>query len=213
MKTADLVAMLATGIDAVDPHVVEKRFALALALGLSGAGVLMVSLLGVRPDLADVAMTGMFWLKLAFPAAVLGAALSVTMRLALPGRGAGAGWLVSAGVLAALWLGAGALLVATPAPLRPHMIWGDTWRVCAACVALLSAPAFCAVFWALRGLAPTKSRQAGAAAGLLAGAQGLLVYCLHCPESAPAFWGIWYLFGMLAPAALGAALGKTLLRW
>jgi hypothetical protein len=213
MKTDDLVAMLATGVDAVDPRTVEKRFALALGLGLSGAGILMVALLGVRPDLAQVAKTGTFWLKLAFPAAVLGATLSVTMRLARPGGRAGAGWLVSAGVLAALWLGAGAALVAAPPALRPHMILGDTWRVCTACVTLLSLPAFCAVFWALRGLAPTNPRQAGAAAGLLAGAQGLLVYCLHCPETALPFWGIWYSLGLLVPAALGAGLGKVLLRW
>jgi hypothetical protein len=77
----------------------------------------------------------------------------------------------------------------------------------------LSVPAFFAVFWALRGLAPTKPQQAGAAAGLLAGAQGLLVYCLHCPEMTLPFWGIWYLLGMLVPAALGAVLGKALLRW
>lgn len=213
MKTDELVAMLATGVDVVDPRTVEKRFALALALGLSGAGILMVSLLGVRPDLAQVAMTGMFWLKLAFPAAVLGATLSVTMRLARPGRSARSGWLVSAAVVAALWIGAGAVLVAAPPALRPHMALGDTWRVCTACVTVLSLPAFCAVFWALRGLAPTKLQQAGGAAGLLAGAQGLLVYCLHCPETALPFWSIWYLLGMLVPAAMGALLGKALLRW
>ena len=213
MKTDDLVAMLATGIEAVDPRAVEKRFARALAAGLSGAGILMVALLGVRSDLTQVAMTGMFWLKLAFPAAVLGATLSVTMNLARPGRGAGMGWLVSAAVLAALWIGAGAALSAAPPALRPHMILGGTWRVCTMCVTILSIPAFCAVFWALRGLAPTRPRQAGAAAGLLAGAQGLLVYCLHCPEMTLPFWGVWYLVGMLVPAALGAALGKVLLRW
>jgi len=213
MKTDDLVAMLATGADAVDPRAVEKRFALALALGLSGAGILMVALLGVRRDLAQVAMTGMFWLKLAFPAAILGGTLSVTMRLGRPGCAAGMGWLVSALALAGLWLGAGAALVAAPPALRPHMVLGDTWRVCTLCVAMLSIPAFCAVFWALRGLAPTRLHQAGAAAGLLAGAQGLLVYCLHCPETTLPFWGVWYVLGMLVPAALGALLGRVLLRW
>lgn len=213
MRTDDLVAMLATGVEAVDPHAVEKRFALALVLGLSGAGMLMVLLLGVRADLAQAAMTPLFWVKLAFPAAVLGATLSVTMRLARPGRGAGLGWLVPAGALVALWLGGAAALVAAPAALRPQLILGNTWQVCTACVALLSAPGLGAVFWALRGLAPTRPRQAGAAAGLLAGAQGLLVYCLHCPETTLPFWGVWYVLGMLAPAALGAGLGKSLLRW
>jgi hypothetical protein len=213
MKTDDLVTMLATGVDPIDPRAVEKRFALALALGLSGAGLLMIMLLGVRRDLAQVAMTAMFWLKLAFPASVLGATLSVTMKLARPGRSASAGWLLSAAAFAALWLGAGAALIAAPPALRAHMVLGDTWRVCTMCVTLLSVPAFLAVFWALRGLAPTKPYQAGAAAGLMAGAQGLLIYCLHCPETTLPFWGVWYALGMFVPTACGAALGRVLLKW
>jgi hypothetical protein len=213
MKTDELVAMLASGVEAAEPRVVEKRFAVALALGLSGAAILMLSLLGVRRDLAQVAGTGLFWLKLALPVSVLVATLSVTSRLARPGRSGGPGWTVFGVVLAAFWLGGAAMLAAAPPELRPQLVLGGSWRVCTAFVTLLSVPAFCAMFWALRGLAPTRLQQAGAAAGLLAGAQGLLVYCLHCPESALPFWCVWYVLGMLVPGAAGAALGKALLRW
>ena len=50
-------------------------------------------------------------------------------------------------------------------------------------------------------------------AGFAAGATAALVYCLHCPEQAAPFLGVWYLLGMLIPTATGALLGDKLLRW
>jgi hypothetical protein len=74
-------------------------------------------------------------------------------------------------------------------------------------------PAFVAVLWAMKGLAPTRLRLAGAGAGLLAGALGALVYTLHCPELAAPFLGVWYVLGILIPAAFGAVVGPRVLRW
>jgi hypothetical protein len=65
----------------------------------------------------------------------------------------------------------------------------------------------------MRSLAPTRLRLAGAAAGLLASSVATIVYCLHCPEMSPAFWGVWYAMGMVMPALIGAWLGPRLLRW
>jgi hypothetical protein len=65
----------------------------------------------------------------------------------------------------------------------------------------------------MKGLAPTRLRLAGAVAGLLAGAVGALVYCLHCPEMGAPFIGFWYLLGTLIPTSVGALLGPQLLRW
>ena len=78
---------------------------------------------------------------------------------------------------------------------------------------MLSVPVFIAVFWALRGLAPTRLVLTGAVGGLLSGAVATLAYCLHCPEMGVAFWGVWYVLGMLLPTAIGALLGPRLLRW
>ena len=65
----------------------------------------------------------------------------------------------------------------------------------------------------MRGLAPTRPVRAGAAAGLLAGALAATAYTLHCPESQAPFLAVWYLLGILAPAAAGALVGPRLLRW
>ena len=78
---------------------------------------------------------------------------------------------------------------------------------------MLSVPVFVAVVWAMQGLAPTRLRLAGAAAGLVSGSLGALVYALHCPELAAPFLGPWYLLGVLIPAGVGALLGPRLLRW
>jgi hypothetical protein len=77
----------------------------------------------------------------------------------------------------------------------------------------LIGPAFAATFWAMKGLAPTRPVAAGAFSGLLAGAVGAAVYCLHCPEMASPFLGTWYLLGMAIPSAAGAVAGPRLLRW
>jgi hypothetical protein len=92
-------------------------------------------------------------------------------------------------------------------------VLGKTWRVCPFNIAMLSIPGFIAVFWALKGLAPTRLALTGAAGGLLAGSTATLAYCLHCPEMGIPFWGAWYVLGMLLPAVVGAVLGPRLLRW
>ena len=93
------------------------------------------------------------------------------------------------------------------------MILGDSAAKCPFLITLIGVPVFIAYLWILRGLAPTRLRLAGAAAGFGAGSAGALVYSLHCPELAAPFIGIWYLLGMVIPMTIGAMLGPRLLRW
>jgi hypothetical protein len=78
---------------------------------------------------------------------------------------------------------------------------------------MIATPLFVALVWALKGLAPTRLRLTGAAAGFAAGSLGALAYSLHCPELAAPFIGIWYLLGITICAILGAWVGPRLLRW
>jgi hypothetical protein len=213
MRTNDLVAMLATGAGAVAPNAAARRYAAALGLGMLGAALLLDILLGVRRDFDAALLLPMFWVKFAFVVCVAAASLLVMLRLSRPGlRLAWVPGALAAPVLAMWVLAAFALMRANPAQ-RAGMFFGDTWTSCPFLVALLSAPVFASVLWATRGLAPTRLRLAGAAAGLLSGAVGALVYSLHCPELAAPFLGFWYLLGMLIPTAAGALLGPRLLRW
>ncbi|MGE4405538.1 DUF1109 domain-containing protein [Pseudomonas sp.] len=213
MNTDDLITLLATGVSPVDRRVVAKRFGMALLLGLAAALLLIATGFGIRADLAAIAGTPLFWAKLALPAALLLGALLLATRMARPGMRAGNCWLLLATPVALVWAAALAILLAAPAEARWPLLLGSTWRECPWNIALLSVPTFIGMFWALRGLAPTRPRLAGAAAGLLAGAIAALAYSLHCPEMAVPFWALWYLLGMLLPSALGALLGPRLLRW
>ncbi|MCE1113894.1 MULTISPECIES: DUF1109 domain-containing protein [Pseudomonas] len=213
MNTDDLIALLASHEGPVDRHALAKRLGLALLAGLIGALLMTVALYGVRSDLVEVARTPLFWAKVALPASLALLGLWLTQRLARPGVKGGALWGLLGLPLVLVWLGAAISLLGAPVEARADLVLGRTWRTCALNIALLSLPCLIAVFWALRGLAPTRLRQAGAAGGLLAGSTATLAYCLHCPEMGVPFWGLWYVLGMLLPTLFGAAIGPRLLRW
>jgi hypothetical protein len=213
MRTDELADLLSTGIAPVNRGASARRFGISVPVACISAVLLMSAIFGIRPDLASAARTALFWEKLAFPLCVsLGALLAVT-RLARPGARVGTGWPIMATPVILVWI-AGALIIATVAPQdRLPALLGQSWKVCPFNIVLLSIPGFAAVFWAVRGLAPTRLRLAGAASGLLASSIGTIAYCFHCPEMSPVFWSVWYLIGMLLPAAFGAILGPKLLRW
>lgn len=213
MKTDELVNILASGAGAVQPHAAARRYASAIGWGLLGAALLMALLLGVRHDLAQAVLLPMFWVKVAFVACLAAISSIGAMHLSRPGLRLA--WLpgaLAAPVLA-MWVLAGFVLLRADAGQRAQLFFGETWDSCPFLIAMLSVPALVAVLWAMKGLAPTRLRLAGAAAGLLAGAVGALVYCLHCPELEAPFVGFWYLLGMLIPTAVGSLLGPRLLRW
>jgi hypothetical protein len=93
------------------------------------------------------------------------------------------------------------------------LLLGGTFKVCPFLIALVATPLLFAMLWIAKGLAPTRLRRSGAAAGFVAGALGALVYSLHCPELAPPFIGTWYLLGVLIPTGIGAVIGPQALRW
>ena len=213
MKTDDWIAMLATGAQPVPAHALERHLGTALMAGVAGAGVLMLALFGLRPDLLATMALPMFWGKLVFAAALAAAGLALLRRMARPGMPLGHAVLWLAVPPLVLWGMALGALWQVPAAERMPLILGSTWRTCPFNIAALSVPAFVAGFWALKGAAQTRLAWAGAGAGLLAGALGALVYALHCPEMATPFLAVWYVVGMAIPTVLGAILGPRLLRW
>jgi hypothetical protein len=213
MKTEELVSILATGLEPVDTGRARRRLRLAWTAGMLASVVLLAGGLRFNPALSREALVPMFWVRAAFCASLALLAVVAVGRLGRPGTRLG---LVPAGlalpVLVMGLLAVGALLDA-PVGHRGPLILGATARSCPWLIALQAAPLFLALLWAMRNVAPTRLRLAGAATGLAAGAGGALVYTLHCPELAAPFLSVWYVLGMLIPAALGAALGPRLLRW
>ncbi len=213
MKTDDLIALLATGVEPVAPHLAAKRFATALLVGGAGALALMLTRYGVRADLAQAALAPMLWVKLGFALAVAVPALVLTTRMARPGMQPGQAWVGVALPWAAITLAALVVLWGAPPQERLGLVLGRTWLGCAFSISFIASPVFVGLLWALRGLAPTRLALAGACAGLLAAAVGTLVYALHCPEVEVPFLAVWYVLGLLIPTMAGALIGPRLLRW
>lgn len=211
MKTEDLVTVLSASVQPVRPGEARRRFTLALGGGMAFSFALMLVILGLNPDLASTSNQGMFWVKLAFPATLALMAGRAAFALSHPGRSAVLAWMASPfAVMLAL---AATVLANAPQADRTDLLLGQTWNECIFNIAALSLPLAAALVWAMRGLAPTRLRVAGLAAGLLAGAAGAMVYSLHCPELEAPFLAIWYALGMLVPAGVGAWLGPRLLHW
>ncbi|WP_199262749.1 NrsF family protein, partial [Paracoccus binzhouensis] len=104
-------------------------------------------------------------------------------------------------------------LAEAPAASRRELVLGRTALVCPFLIAMVSMPVLAGLLAVLRRLAPTRPLAAGAAAGLLGGAAGTMVYALHCPETGLPFVALWYTAGILLTTLLGAGLGKFCLRW
>jgi hypothetical protein len=153
------------------------------------------------------------WLKLGYPLLLLLLGAPVLRRLSVPGWHLGAWRWAALPLTAAVWaLGLWVLWQAEAT--QRNMLWmGQTWGSCTLSIAAVSLPVWALLTLALRGLAPTRLRLAGALVGVLSGATGTLAYNLHCPEMAVPFVALWNTLAVALMAALGAWLGPRTLRW
>ena len=212
MRTDDLIAQLSSGLEPVKSGAVARLLLGATMMGMAGSAVLLMVLIGPRHDLASAMSHPGMWMKLAYTFAIAGFGLWLVERAGRPGAEMARPALFLALPLLAIVLLAG-LQMSTPGADMPGLVMGRSSRVCAALVTLTALPTLAATFWALRKLAPTRLTLAGAGAGLFAGAAGAFVYCFHCTEEAAPFIAVWYSLGIALVTALGALLGRTLLRW
>ncbi|WP_404373644.1 NrsF family protein [Sphingomonas sp. MMS24-J45] len=213
-STDALIDSLAEQVVPVAPGAVGGRLVSALLIGSVVTALAVVIWLGLRPDLSHALYGSMIWIKWAYTLSIgMLAALGVAV-IARPERRA-LGWLwlallLPVGLLAAL---AVAQVMATPRDGWPMLWLGHSWQRCSISVVLLALPIFVATLRALRSLAPTRLRLAGAMAGLAAGGIAATLYGVHCPETAAPFVLTWYSLGIVAAMAIGAMIGPRALRW
>lgn len=208
-----LIDRLCAELQPVRQGAVARRLATGVGAGVLVSALLMAALLGPRPDMASASATAMFWIKAAYALAFACIGVWAVERLARPAGEARrrVAWFVAPlTVVAVLAL---AQLASAPAPMRGPMILGGSARVCPWFILLLSLPPLGGLIWAMRGLAPTRLRLAGAVAGLAAGGAGSFVYAVHCTENTAPFLALWYTLGVLAAGVVGVLLGPRLLRW
>ncbi|CAM2157763.1 DUF1109 domain-containing protein [Pararobbsia alpina] len=213
MKTRDLVNRLASDVSPVERSVVADALGTALIHGLAGSATLLVVLYGVRSDMPELILTPMFWLRLAFPLATIVAAMKLAELLGRPGAEVSRAWLAVAAPVVTMIGVACCLLLTVPQAYRLDLVLGTTWRTATFNIVFVSLPPLVTTLRAMKALAPTRLALAGAGAGVLAGAQGVLVYSLNCAEMEVPFWAVWYVLAITATTGLGAAIAPRYLRW
>jgi hypothetical protein len=213
MQTDELIAHLSGGLEPVGGREVVRILATGLALGLLGSALLMAATIGIRPDILDAMGGEAFWLKFLYTLAIALLGLKLVERVGRPGTDATVpALLIAIPVLALMAMMAMQMMPADDAT-RHTLLMGHSADVCSVLIAALALPLFGGLFWSLRRLAPTRLTQAGAAAGLLAGSAAATIYAFHCTESTATFIAIWYTAGIALTTAMGAALGRWMLRW
>ncbi|HLU01861.1 MAG TPA: NrsF family protein, partial [Advenella sp.] len=131
-----------------------------------------------------------------------------------PGVAVASAWLRTILPIITMMLGTILFILTAPPEFRLKLVSSTSlWSIAIGHTMLLSLPSFIAMIHAMKGLAPTRLALSGAAAGLLAGAQGVLIYALYCPDMPAPYWSALQIAAMFMTTAIGAALGPSCLRW
>jgi hypothetical protein len=211
VKTDDLIAVLARGVEpAQRPHW-RRDLALTLLAGLFAALLLVALGLNVRPDIGAARMPIM--MKAAFSATAAAVMLPITVQLMKPGRPLG--WRIGgAAIFAALCVIATIVALMGEMPERRFEAWmGGAIPWCVVLIPILAAPTAVLLTWFMRSFAPTRIALTGAAIGALSGGVGAMAYAMYCPVDSVAFVTTWYTLAIAVCAALGALVGSKFLRW
>ena len=211
MKTDTLIDLLARGAGPAPRALAARRLSPAALVGLLVSAGAAIYWFGAIP--AGMFATAVPWTKMLYAGALALAAAWLTARLSRPA--ASVMWPRRAlwAVLIVMALVGATSLMSLPSGGRLGAVLGHSWFSCPWSVMALSLPALAGALWAVRGLAPTRPRATGFAAGLMAGSVGAFGYALSCPEASPAFVAVWYTLGIALTGAVGAVLGPRVLRW
>ncbi|MFN7667723.1 MAG: NrsF family protein [Burkholderiales bacterium] len=211
MKTDTLIDMLATQAGPAPSFPARRRLAATAGFGLLASSVLALLINGPLP--AAVFYTPIPWIKLIYAALLLVGAASLAVRLSRPVSATKTAQIIVTVVVILMLLAGAIFWLLTPEHKRWSALLGQSWWLCPWTLMLVSLPALAAILAAMRTLAPTRLRQAGFAAGLLAGSVGAMGYSLACPETSVTFVAVWYTLGIVITACLGRWLGPKALQW
>lgn len=185
-----------------------QAFAITGAASLACALILVISVLGVRPDFAEMAVRMPFAFKLLYTGSLIVGTFVVALYAATPGTSATA----LLAMLPAIILAASAVIF-DPTGF-PIMGRTDTAVVfCVGSILFLSLPAMILLSVAMRKGAPTRPLFAGAVIGVLSASVGAMAYTLACKNDGTAFVAIWYTAACAIMAFVGAVAGRSVLRW
>ncbi|WP_137152889.1 DUF1109 domain-containing protein [Devosia sp. FKR38] len=211
--TDDLIARLSADLKPVRPMAMQRLLIGATLLSTIVAIAAMLMWLGMRTDMPVAVWTMSFWTKFGYTLIIAALGGVATLILARPDGRTTWPWRAAIAILAALLVVAIVQLVrAEPEEMMPLVV-GSTSLVCPWRIVLLGLPMLLAAILALRHMAPANPTLAGFAAGIMAGGAGAWVYSFACAENGMMFLALFYSLGIVMVGAIGAVLGRFLLRW
>jgi hypothetical protein len=211
MNTEQLIQAISADTQRTSP--VESVLpAVFLATALL-CGAILLSLMGIRSDLAEALTNLRTILKPALPLALAVGGFGAVLRLSRPGESSGLWPIILAAVPAVVILAMLAAGSELPASEIGTAVIGTSLAACLTAIPLVSLPVAAATLWVLRRGASTRPRLTGAAAGLMSAGAGAALYSLHCTDDSPLFYGTWYTVAILIVTLISAWAGNRLLRW
>ena len=136
-STDDLIQSIVSELRPVPRSSMTRRLAMGVGAGATLSAVLLVALIGMRPDLADVLTLASFWSKVAFTLTTAGVSLLVAVRLGRPGARTNILWLLPVPLLMYLPFGIWELALTDPSQWT-SLLLGQGWKQCTWVVLLLS---------------------------------------------------------------------------
>lgn len=213
MKTDDLINLLGTHTEPVKSSHLRNTIFAAVAAGAAAALCLMLLTLGAPQTFSGGEGFGLKIAGLGLTLSLVAAGVWFLLKAARPGKFSRKPF-IALGLLSLVALVVAiALLFSSHPATWSAMLFGPQWAACLLCIPFFALLPFTSLIWALRKEAPTSPAWAGAIAGLVAGALGAAAYTLHQPSTSIPFMVFWYLGPILICAAIGAMLGRRLLRW
>jgi hypothetical protein len=211
MKTDDLIAVLAADDRAVRPPI-SRTVATAFLLGGAASFAVMLATLGVRPDLADAVATWRFDAKFVLAALAFALGFAECVRLSRPGSASRPSvliWAVPTLLLAAVAIE----LAVVPADAWGARLIGTNAAPCVVAIPILALAPLAVGLFAMRSGAPRSPTLAGAAIGFASAMLAATLYGLHCFDDSPLFVATWYTLASVPVVAVGALVGRRVLKW
>ncbi|MBL8582294.1 MAG: DUF1109 family protein [Rhizobiaceae bacterium] len=213
METGDLIRALQADAGRRRALSLDGIWLLALAVAAAAAAISFFVLLSPREDLSTAIGSVRFLAKFVYAGLLLATAWIAVRILSRP-EGSLRQVLPLLAAAPVLLLAAAVLELA----VLPQADWGARWigrnaRWCMLCIPLIGLAPLGLLLLALREGAPSRSGQAGAVAGLVAGGLGALFYAVHCPDDSPLFVATWYTIAVAVMALIGALGGRIIARW
>jgi hypothetical protein len=211
-----LMDRLADDVRPVQP-LDDRPAMLVIAALLLVAVALMLTLLGLRPDLLAGLPHPMFLLRSGTLMVLALVSVVAVLAQAHPEVGSNRGrsnqgWKVAAAMAMLFPLSGAIMAMDQPGHAMAVASAASGWE----CLRMsLMAAALCAVPMVLhlRRGAPVAPRRAGLLVGLAAGSLGALAYNLHCPFDSMVYTGLWYGIAVGIAVLAGRLIVPHLIRW